>query len=133
MPKPKRPLKFAAAFIIVGADGAFFLERRPDRGLLGGMMQTPLTPWLEKEPTAKMVAHWAPIDATWRRLPGSIKHGFTHFEVRLILMAAKVDSGCETVLEGLWCSLDDLDRVALPTMMKKVIRHAEQQGVINAV
>ena len=111
----------------------FFLERRPDRGLLGGMMQVPLTPWLEKEPTPKMVARWAPFDATWRRVPGSIKHGFTHFAVRLTLMATKVDSGFETALEGVWCSLDDLDRVALPTMMKKVILHAEQQGTINAV
>ena len=133
VPKPKRPTKFAAAFIIVLPNGLFFLERRPDRGLLGGMMQVPLTPWLEKEPTPKIVARWAPIDATWQRLPGSIKHGFTHFAARLALMATKVDSGCETALEGVWCSLGDLDRVALPTMMKKVIRHAEQQGAINAV
>ena len=133
VPKPKRPLKFAAVFIIVGPTGAFFLQRRPDRGLLGGMMQAPLTPWLEKKPTAKMVTRWAPIDATWQQLPGSVKHGFTHFAARLILMATKVDSGCETALDGVWCLLDDLDRVALPTMMKKVIRHAVQQGAINAV
>ena len=32
----------------------------------------------------------APAKARWRRLPGSVRHGFTHFELELVVFAAKV-------------------------------------------
>ena len=131
-PRPERPLRFAAAFVIIDGDDALFLERRPGRGLLGGLMQVPLTAWLDSQPGAAETARLAPVAASWRPVPGVVRHGFTHFAVRLTLVAARVDRDHATSLDGIWCPLDRLDDVALPTMMKKVIRHAERQGVVGS-
>ena len=51
--KTARPLKRGAAFVARDADGAVLLVKRPERGLLGGMMQPPLGPWREEFPSAK--------------------------------------------------------------------------------
>ncbi len=130
-PKVERPRKFAAAFIITDGDGALFLERRPNRGLLGGLMQVPLTPWLDQQPGAAEAARLAPVAASWQPVPGVVKHGFTHFTVRLTLIAARVERNRKAGLKGIWCPLGELEDIALPTMMKKVIRHAERQGVVG--
>ena len=130
-PRPERPHRFAAAFILVDGDGALFLERRPGRGLLGGLMQVPLTAWLDRPPDAAEAARLAPLAASWRPVPGIVKHGFTHFAARLTLVAARIDRSRAPALEGVWCTLDGLDGVALSTMMKKVIRHAERHGALG--
>ena len=130
-PRPERPQRFAAAFIIADGNGALFLERRPGRGLLGGLMQVPLTAWLDQPPDATEAARLAPFAASWRPVPGIVKHGFTHFAARLTLVAARIDRRRAPALEGVWCTLEGLDGVALSTMMKKIIRHAERQGALG--
>src|SRR3546814_8305957 len=39
--KPAKPLRRGVAFWLVRPDGAVLLRRRPERGLLGGMMEIP--------------------------------------------------------------------------------------------
>src|SRR5579875_1285161 len=46
--KPERPLRYGVAFWITRPDGAVLLRRRPERGLLGGMIEIPSTPWRER-------------------------------------------------------------------------------------
>src|SRR6185437_7680927 len=46
--KPERPLRFGVAFWLTRADGAVLLRRRPEEGLLGGMIEIPSTPWREQ-------------------------------------------------------------------------------------
>src|SRR5229473_1724527 len=43
--KAEKPLRRGVAFWAVRPDGAVLLRRRPERGLLGGMMEVPSTPW----------------------------------------------------------------------------------------
>src|SRR5260370_25377435 len=43
--KPERPLRFGVVFWLTRPDGAVLLRRRPERGLLGGMIEIPSTPW----------------------------------------------------------------------------------------
>ena len=40
-----KPLRHGVAFWAVRADGAVLLRRRPEKGLLGGMMEVPSTDW----------------------------------------------------------------------------------------
>lgn len=118
-PKAERPLRLGIAFWTVRSDGAVLLRRRPERGLLGGMMEVPSSDWAARGP-ADMVA--APVAADWRELPGQVNHGFTHFRLELRVLAAQVRKNAKA--DGIWVMPDALGDHALPTLTKKVVRHA---------
>jgi len=119
-PKRRRPLKHGVVFWIERADGAVLLRRRPEQGLLGGMMEFPSTPWREKSWTKKSAQSIAPVAADWQAIPGIVRHGFTHFELELTLLRGRIPAEAE----GRWCRIDRLSELALPSLMKKVARHA---------
>ncbi len=118
--KRPRPLKHGVVFWIERSDGAVLLRRRPDRGLLGGMMEFPSTPWREEPWGEAEAAREAPAHAQWRSLPGVVRHGFTHFELELTLLRGKTVGSSA----GRWCRVDRLSELALPSLMKKVAKHA---------
>jgi A/G-specific adenine glycosylase len=120
--KPVRPVRHGVAFFLMDANGAILLRRRPEKGLLGGMMEVPSTGWAEKAPSPRQAAAAAPAPATWRVLPGTVHHGFTHFELKLTVWAARVARRPRA--KGVWCPGEQLATQALPTAMKKILRHA---------
>ena len=89
-------------------------------------MEVPSTDWREGGVDEAETCAAAPVAAEWRRLPGVARHGFTHFELELEVLAAEID--CGATVEGVWCALHHLDDHALPTAMKKVIAHAIASG-----
>ena len=119
-PKPKRPLRRGAAFWLTRPDGYVLVRKRPDKGLLGGMTEIPGTVWSEEFDPAKAVEE-APVKARWRPLPGLVRHGFTHFELEITVHAA--DALVTTKApEGMrWVRLADLDKEALPTVIRKIV------------
>ncbi len=121
--KPQRPLRRGIAFWSMRKDGAVLIRRRPDKGLLGGMLEFPSTPWREADWSLDEAAAQAPAEAEWRLLPGRVRHVFTHFELELGVAAGDIRRKPELAL-GLWCPLEDLPRQGLPTVMKKILRHA---------
>ena len=109
------------AYWITRDDGAVLLRRRDEKGLLGGMMEVPSTDWREKiwsQPEAKSNA---PVKSKWTRLPGIVEHTFTHFHLELTVMTTKFQK--EHRLNGTWCLPDRFSEYALPTVMKKIVRH----------
>ena len=90
-PKPARPLRHGAHFLLTDAAGRVLLRRRPPRGLLGGMLELPGTPWRDAPWAEAEALALAPVPGLgWRRLPGAARHGFTHFELEMALFAAAV-------------------------------------------
>jgi len=81
--KAARPLKRGAAFVARDGRGAVLLVKRPEKGLLGGMLQPPLGPWTESFPSKKEALLQAPFRADWKKLSGIVRHGFTHFELEI--------------------------------------------------
>ena len=122
LPKPARPMRHGVAYFLIDRNGAILLRRRAERGLLGGMMEIPSTAWRERPPSEREAAAAAPAPATWRVLPGAVLHGFTHFELTLTVWAARVAT--QPRVEGLWAPGERLGEHALPTAMKKIVRHA---------
>ena len=121
-PKAARPTRYAVAFYITRPDGALLLRRRPDQGMLGGMMEVPSTPWRETpwdEAEARAVA---PVGLDWRPLPGIVRHGFTHFHFEVTTWAG-LHGGYGVRDDGRWVLPDALGDEALPTVMRKIIRH----------
>ena len=122
-PATVKPLRRGVAFWLVRADGAVLLRRRPERGLLGGMMEVPSTPWrAEPWPLAEALALAPVAGASWQALPGLVRHTFTHFTLELAVIAARV--GAMAAAAGLWTQPQDFAAQALPTVMKKVVRLA---------
>ncbi|MFQ5958246.1 MAG: A/G-specific adenine glycosylase [Alphaproteobacteria bacterium] len=125
-PKAEKPTRHGVVFWAVRADGAVLLRRRAEAGLLGGMMEVPSTPWREAAwSDAEAHAH-APVEARWRRLPGTVRHTFTHFRLELGVLAGEVDG--DAAAPGVWCPPGRLGDHALPTLMKKVARHALERS-----
>jgi A/G-specific adenine glycosylase len=116
--KPERPLRYGVAFWLTRADGSVLLRRRPEKGLLGGMIEIPSTPWRDTAWTLAEARDAAPAAAEWSALPGIVRHGFTHFQLELAVVAA------QGAAEGLWSPVDRLGEHALPTLMRKVAGHA---------
>jgi A/G-specific adenine glycosylase len=122
-PKKERPVRRGACFWLTRGDQVW-LRRRPDKGLLGGMMEVPGSPWdMRAAEGAEPGLDHAPLDADWTRVPGSVEHSFTHFHLVLDVYTAatrkKVVPG-----GGEWVALDRLAGEALPTVMRKVAAHA---------
>ena len=108
------------------ADGAVLLRRRAETGLLGGMMEVPSTAWREAPWSAREAGVAAPVTAPWRPLPGVVRHGFTHFRLELEVWTAPApgDLNGDVAAAGRWTRPEDMDAAALPTLMRKVARHA---------
>jgi A/G-specific adenine glycosylase len=108
--KAERPHRRGVAYVLIRGD-AVGLVRRPDKGLLGGMLALPSSDWGER-PSALA---GAPARADWRPV-GSIEHVFTHFSLTLDVMRA------EGAAEGLiWTPVDEAAR-ALPSVFLKALR-----------
>ncbi|MGH7023928.1 MAG: A/G-specific adenine glycosylase [Caulobacteraceae bacterium] len=88
--KPKRPHRHGVAYRLVHA-GSVGLVSRPPRGLLGGMLGLPTTPWRAAPWTRAEAVASAPLPADWRGA-GEIEHVFTHFSLTLDVYEARVDA-----------------------------------------
>ena len=64
----------------------------------------------------------APARTRWRSLEGVVRHGFTHFDIEMTVVAGQ--STGRALPRGVWSQVDRLSDHALPTLMKKVVRHA---------
>jgi A/G-specific adenine glycosylase len=122
-PKAARPVRRGDAFVIVKGDGRdrhILLRRRPEKGLLGGMMEVPCTEWTASagEPDAAVPAPWTQGQ--------TVRHTFTHFHLEMRVLAAghgKVRREAQS-FGGEWVRVDHLPAAALPTVMRKTIAAA---------
>jgi A/G-specific adenine glycosylase len=127
--KAERPVRRGAIYVAIRSDGAVLLRERPLKGLLGGMLETPSSPWGDQAPNGKAVQLHAPVNAEWRKLPGLVEHTFTHFHLQLSVYRAEVGADAALKRAALpercrWLTLRELSDAALPSLMRKVISHA---------
>ena len=109
----EKPRRQGIAYVVRRTDGALLLERRPDKGLLGGMLGWPTTGWQAGSP-----APMPPVEADWQQA-GQISHAFTHFHLTLTVLTATVPFGTNT-RRGSFLSGADFGPAMLPTVMRKV-------------
>ncbi len=118
-PKKIVPTRRGTAFWIERADGAILLRRRPESGLLGGMMEIPSGPWSET-PEPRPERH-APLRARWTRLEGEVTHTFTHFHLELVIQKTTAGENFKPGPNCRWVPRAALASEALPTVMKKIV------------
>ncbi len=109
--KPAKPVRYGIAYLALRSDGAVLAERRPDRGLLGGMLGLPGGDWTEAEPARR-----PPFPAAWRDLGVEARHTFTHFHLRLAVAGARVGMSAAGEFRDA-----DAAMAAMPTVMRKAL------------
>lgn len=122
--KEKGTLRRGAAFVALrSGDAAILLRTRPPSGLLGAMAEVPTSAWSPDYDPAKGLLD-APLEARWKRLPGVVKHTFTHFPLELTVFVTRVAAGTSAPEGMRFTPHDALDAEPLPGVMKKVLAHA---------
>jgi A/G-specific adenine glycosylase len=111
LPKPVKPTRVGVAYVLLRADGAVLLERRPDKGLLGGMLGWPGSDW-----AIEQIAHEPPVHADWMTLNTQVRHTFTHFHLILTVKVANVT----TATVGDFVTPQNFNMMDLPTVMRKI-------------
>jgi A/G-specific adenine glycosylase len=124
-PKAARPILHAVAYWMTLPDGAVLLRRRSEEGLLGGMMEIPTNTWRAQPWDRDEARAAAPVAADWRDLPGSIRHVFTHIDLRLSVLAGRLEEAPEGMIAA---PLDRLGDYALPSVMRKIVNAAVKAG-----
>jgi A/G-specific adenine glycosylase len=119
--KPARPQRYGIAFWLVRGDGAVLLRRRPEQGLLGGMIELPSTPWRAEPWSESEALGAAPAATVWTPLTGTVTHGFTHFRLELALFAGTTADPPA----GIWAKPAEFKNYAFPTLTKKLAKYAQ--------
>ena len=116
-----RPVRRITAFALLRGD-TVLLQRRPERGLLGGTLGLPSTPWQEADdfPGDNTVKAHAPLDAAWQEAGTAPRHTFTHFHLETRLLRAHLNE--EISLDGFeWHKNTDALAASLPTVFRKML------------
>lgn len=117
-PKKQKPTRHGAAFAMQNSKGEMLFERRPDKGLLGGMLGLPGSPWQELSDGAALTH--APAPTAWEKT-GKAYHTFTHFHLVLDVYTTKAPKGFRKKGNQQWVHPD---KAQLPTVMRKAVEAA---------
>ena len=119
--KKARVLRFAKAYALIRPDGAVLFRRRPDTGLLAGLIELPTSEWLpERVGVAAATVPGLPLQDSPTAVPGSVRHLFTHIDLTVTM-----ERGATTTdAVGMWVRPDQFGELALPTLTRKLLRHA---------
>ncbi len=128
-PKKKKPTRRGTVFWLERPDGSALLRRRPETGLLGGMMEFPSTEWVDGAASEPPGHTRTEVMLDGSTQAGQVRHTFTHFHLVLDVRVIRVADdwraedwrpGGHTLKGAVWIKPDRLDEQALPTVMRKV-------------
>jgi A/G-specific adenine glycosylase len=123
-PKREGKLRRGAAFVVVRADGRVLLQKRPDKGLLAAMTEVPGSTWAHEYDVSDALRHAPRLGKLkWRKLPGVVRHVFTHFPLELTVFVARAPKATHAPKGARWVKRADLPGEALPNVMRKVLSH----------
>jgi len=120
-PKRSKPTREGVIFWLTNDKGEVLLRRRPEKGLLGGMVELPSSDWQENHRPLKESLSEAPAEVDWQILPGKVKHTFTHFHLELDVAIGHCSK--PKSIRGIWTNTSNFNEYALPTVIKKVVSH----------
>ena len=115
----KKPTREGLVYVGRRLDGAWLLERRPRKGLLGGTLGWPGSEWVIGDPK-----HTPPCEGHWRPVDGIVRHEFTHFRLQLVVLVADLPHSVRPTI-GQFVAAEEFDCQDLPSLMRKVVEHVQ--------
>lgn len=120
-PKPKprapRPHRHAHVLLIENARGQWLFQRRPARGIWGGLWTPPL---LGDAAIGGDNAHWLTTGTAVATLP-DIHHGFTHFDLTLAPLHLRCTHNPQGDDNTRWVTLAASQTLGLPAPIRKLM------------
>lgn len=116
--KAEKPRKYGYVYWIENPQGAVLFERRPEKGMLGGMMGLPGSDWLQDR---KLLRHPAFVCAEKETLSEKVFHSFTHFDLELTLQKTSISAG-QAGQYAHWVKKEDIAALGLPTLFRKAVK-----------
>ena len=113
MIKKPKSIRYGYVFVILTKNNTILLERRPNLGILGGMLAFPSSTWGE----SNAIKLFPPFQANWDILNQPVYHTFSHFHLELKIAFSVVTKPPSEYLE---IPLDTFKPKSLPTLMRKV-------------
>jgi len=121
-PRPARRTQAVVMLLAQREDGSVLLERRPERGVWGGLWSPPQFPSIE---AARFYADSRLTAAEVDRQAGQVvRHAFTHFDLAITPLLARC-AGPNGVMDGpatLWYNAAQPDQVGLPAPISSMLR-----------
>lgn len=124
-PKKAKPTRHGTVYLGRRSDGAWLVETRPDKGLLGGMMCWPGSEWVDT--TLPHPDSTAPATGNWEEQEGEVRHTFTHFHLILRIIAAELPFET-TPKRGEFKPQNEFRPSDLPTVMRKAFDLTQQDN-----
>ncbi len=120
--KKEKPIRRGAIYWLENQRGQVLLRQRPDKGLLGGMLEFPSIGWDTPNDCdlPALCSRLSPQD--WCAHNDEIIHVFTHFRLQLKLYKAIAPKGFRKPPDCLWADSHEFAALPLPSLMQKVIR-----------
>lgn len=108
--KLQKNIKKGYVFWIENKSGEVLIRKRSEKGLLSGLTELP---WNTDESL--------PFPADWEITKKTVKHVFTHFDLTLTIVKARLDSP-PAGSDGFFVAPKDFKNYPFSTLMRKVIR-----------
>src|SRR5215208_2920705 len=118
----ERPGDFAQALMDLGA--TICTPKRPACAVCPWLAACRTSAW-SPDYDASRALRDAPLEARWRRLPGLVRHTFTHFPLELTVLVATVAAATPAPAGMRFAPRRALAGAALPGVMRKVLAHAD--------
>ena len=109
-------------FWLENQKGEVLMARRPDKGLLGGMLVFPSTGWDAPNNSRLPDILPPPMQQAWTPLDAEVVHVFTHFRLTLSVKAQTAPKGWRKPPGFQWVDPRDFADKALPSVMMKVAK-----------
>ena len=113
--KADRPKKFGNLYWIKNSNGQILLDKRPEKGLLGGMLGLPTTEWLKEDTKLEHPEVFTGIE----QQNMSVHHTFTHFDLELRLFEASAEQEIANQNQQFFWESPQIVGEKLPTVFKK--------------
>ncbi len=125
-PKTPKPTRHGHIYVACTSDGSWLLERRPDKGLLGGMMGWPGSEWGDAPEQVP------PFQGDWQHCSGEVRHTFTHFHLILQVHVAQVPDGFNLAPHQRLVERHQFAPTDLPTVMRKAFKICRTSEVLGS-
>ena len=116
--KIQKRKKYSRAYILHNEENEILVRKRPSKGMLPSMLETPNDIWVVNK---NKLLHDKVIKKIKNKMlsRGIVEYSFSHFDLEAEVFYIKVKKN--NFKEQKWLNINNINKVALPTVMKKIV------------